>query len=261
MTELFGDKSHEPTPHRRQQARREGHAARSQDLASAIVWIAAALILTYSGRGIAQFMGELTQRQLGGRAWLVADANILVAELNGMLLGLGRVLLPIVGLLLLAAVLVHVGQVGFLFLPHRLAFDLARIDPLQGAARLFSLSSLIRLGLGILKMIVVAAVGAWSLWGQRTMILSLGQFEVPQIATFLVEVMLWTSLHIGVALLALAVLDYAYQRWKHEQDLRMTTQELREELKSLQGDPQFIIRRRAVQRRLSVDRATSGSGQ
>ena len=68
------------------------------------------------------------------------------------------------------------------------------------------------------------------------------------------ETALWTCLKIGAALLVLALLDYGFQWWKHEQDLRMTTQEMREELKTLQGDPQIAARRKAVQRQLALNR-------
>ena len=69
--------------------------------------------------------------------------------------------------------------------------------------------------------------------------------------------MLDTCLKIGIALLILAIFDYGYQRWKHEQDLRMTTQEVREEFKMLQGDPHIIARRRQVQRQLVMNRLKS----
>ena len=69
--------------------------------------------------------------------------------------------------------------------------------------------------------------------------------------------MIWTSLKIAIALLVLSVLDYGFQRWKFERDLRMTTQQVREEMKELQGDPQMIARRRAVQRQLVLNRLTT----
>ena len=69
--------------------------------------------------------------------------------------------------------------------------------------------------------------------------------------------MLDTCLKIGIALLILAIFDYGYQRWKHEQDLRMTTQEVREEFKMLQGDPHMAARRRQVQRQLVMHRLKS----
>jgi flagellar biosynthesis protein FlhB len=73
------------------------------------------------------------------------------------------------------------------------------------------------------------------------------------------QIVLWTMMKIGAALLVLATLDYAYQRWRYEQDLKMTPQELREELKNLEGDPQLIARRKQAQRNLAVGRVSEAA--
>src|SRR5688572_2881688 len=71
----FGDKTHEATPYRRQKAREEGQVVRSQDLASAALLIAGLIIVWYFTRSLAEFLGRLTQDQLGGAAWLSLDAQ------------------------------------------------------------------------------------------------------------------------------------------------------------------------------------------
>ena len=71
------------------------------------------------------------------------------------------------------------------------------------------------------------------------------------------QILLGTTMKIGVALFILAILDYGFQRWKHEQDLRMTPQEMREEMKNLEGNPQMIARRRQVQRQLATQRLSA----
>jgi len=80
---------------------------------------------------------------------------------------------------------------------------------------------------------------------------------LPAVATTIADITIWTCINIGTALLILALADYAFQRWKHEQDMRMSHQEMREEMKTLQGDPQVIARRRAVQRQLILNRINS----
>jgi flagellar biosynthetic protein FlhB len=155
---------------------------------------------------------------------------------------------------LIGAVVANLAQVGFLFLPERVAPELGRISPLAGLRRLFSLSSTARLGFGLLKILVIGAVAWIDLYAKRDVILGLGGASPIEIASFLLGVLLWTSLKIALALLVLAVLDYALVRWKFERDLKMTTQELREELKSIEGDPQLRRRRRRVARRLSEAR-------
>ena len=254
MAEQFGEKSHEATPLRRQKAREEGHVAKSHDLASAVLLLGAAFLLVYEGRGLADFFGHYTRRQFSGVNDLTGSLGAALAESDYLLLELAKVTFPMFAILFLVAVLINVAQVGVLFVPQRLAWDMSRISPLRGLQRLFSLPTFMRFAFGVFKVIVVSVVAAWSLWGDRAAILSLSGLSVGGIAQAVFQLMFWTTLKIAGALLVLAVLDYAFQRWKYEQDLRMTTQELREELKSLQGDPQLVARRRAIQRQLVLNR-------
>ncbi len=85
----------------------------------------------------------------------------------------------------------------------------------------------------------------------------LASAELPQVGSFMIDVVLWTCIKVCVALLILALLDYLYQYWRHEQSLRMTPQEVREEMKNLQGNPEVIARRRNVQRQLAMNRLKS----
>jgi len=158
------------------------------------------------------------------------------------------------GAVLLAAVAVNVLQVGFLFLPAKLALDITRLDPIKGLGRLVSLQSVMRLAFGVFKIAVIAAVALASLYSQRELILGLTALAIPQAAYYVVHILLWTSIKIAIALFILALLDYAFQKWKHEQDLRMTTQEAREEMKNLEGNPLVLARRRQVQRELAKQR-------
>jgi flagellar biosynthetic protein FlhB len=254
MPEQHGDKSHDPTPHRRQKAREEGHVVRSQDLGSAVLLLAGMLVLLMSGGALIDFLGRYAARQLGGEAWLSADADFVVAQWTTTLAALARYLLPILGLCMLAAIAVNVVQVGFLFLPHKLTPDVSRLSPIKGFGRLFSMGSSARLAFGIFKIVVIGSVAFVSLYGERQKILGLGALAPPEIAAYLLDVLLWTTIRIGLALLVLALLDYAFQRWKHEQDLKMTPQEMREEMKHLEGDPQIVARRRVVQRQLVLNR-------
>ena len=81
--------------------------------------------------------------------------------------------------------------------------------------------------------------------------------DIGQLGRFLIELSLSTTLWVGFALVVLALFDFAMHRWKHEQDLRMTHQEIRDEMKNLQGDPQVVARRRAIQRQLALNRIGS----
>jgi flagellar biosynthesis protein FlhB len=257
MPDYAGEKTLDPTPHRRQQARREGHVAKSQDLGSAALLLSGLAVLMMLGGGLVGFLVEYCRSQLGGEPWLVADATFAVDHWNITLWRLGRYLLPILGLLCLASVAVNVLQFGFLFLPQRLAIDFARLDPLQGLRRIFSASGVVHVGFGIVKLAVALTVAGVVLFNQRGAILGLTELPPGALAMQMTELLLWTAMKIGGALLVLAILDYAYQWWRHEQDLKMTPQELREELRGLEGNPQVIARRKQTQRDLVLQRLSA----
>src|SRR5688572_32685740 len=137
-SEEFGDKTHEATPYRRQKAREEGQVVRSQDLASAGLLIAGLLILWYFSQGLANFFGRLTADQLGNSAWLSLDTQTTAHHAAAIGARTAVSVLPILALLLLGAILSHLSQFGFLYLPQKLALDSQRINPLQNAGRIFS---------------------------------------------------------------------------------------------------------------------------
>jgi flagellar biosynthesis protein FlhB len=257
MPDYPGEKSLEPTPHRRQQARQEGQVAKSHDLSSAVMLLAGLTVLLTLGGSLVAFLLDFCRHQLGGEPSLSVDTGWAVTQWNTVLWALGRRLLPILGLLLLAGVAVNVLQTGFLFLPQRVAFDLTRLSPLGGLRRMSSGANFVHFGFGILKLLVVAGVSSVILYGQIGALMGLTSLPLPALAPRMAEIVLWTALKIGAALLVLAVLDYAYQRWRHERDLRMTPQELREELRNLEGNPDVIARRKQLHRDLTRQRSSS----
>jgi flagellar biosynthetic protein FlhB len=253
MAEESGDRSQDATPHRRQQAREEGHVAKSQDLGSAVLLLLATVALLVLGGSVTEFIGHYTQQQLGS-AVLSMDVPTFVNQSLGTLWGLAKCMLPILGLLFAGGVAVDLAQVGILFLPEKAMPDLSRLDPLQGFQRLFSVAGTARLGFGIFKILVIGVVATVAIYGQRMTILGLVGLSVPEIAAYLSQTLLWTCLKIAVALVILALLDFAFQRWKYNRDLRMTPQEIREEMKNLEGNPQIAARRRVVARQLALNR-------
>ena len=257
MPEQNGDKTQDPTPHRRQQAREQGQVARSQDLGSALLLLAALLTLLMLGPALIEFFGRFATRQLGGEAWLSADRDFAVAQWISTVSMLAKYVLPILGLVMLAGIGSNLMQVGFLFLPEKVAFDLTRIDPIKGLGRMFSLSNGVHLVFGIFKIAIIAVVAYLCVLSERDKILGMSGQNAAQIAVLMLQIMLWTAMKIAGALVVLAVLDYGFQWWKHEQDLKMTPQEIREELKNLEGNPQIIARRRQVQRQLAMNRVST----
>lgn len=258
MSEYTGEKTHEPTPHRREQSRREGHVVRSQELGSAATWMFGLGALALLGGGLVGFMADFCRGQLGGEAWVAADAGFLLGRCNAALAGLAGRMLPLAGLLCLAAVAVAAAQGGIRF-HARPVLDLARVNPARGWQRMFSAAAAARLALGALKLSAVAVLAAVLIYQQREALGELTALGPSAICGRTAGVFMGISLKLGGALLAIGLVDYVYQRLRHERELRMTPQELREELRNLEGDRQVVGRRKGLARELSRRRAAEAA--
>ncbi len=254
MAEQSGEKSQEATQHRKDQAREKGQVAYSQDLGSASLLIVGILLLRSYGEEVIRMAGAFMRHQLSTVGPLAADSSNMIAESQTLIRTLGTALLPIVGMLALAGVLSSVFQVGFLFVPERLVPDAKRLNPISGLGRILSLSGAMKLGFGMFKVAIVSVVAAAVLYLHYEEVLFASTMSVRELAPFMIDLALTTALWVGIALFTLALFDFAYQKWKHNQDLMMTRQEVVDEMKNMQGDPQMIARRRAVQRQMALNR-------
>lgn len=251
MADPSSDKTLEPTPHRRQQARENGQVAFSQDLGSAVLLVIGVMLVGVLGGAVVRHLAVLMQNQLGEVDRLTADPATIAADGRTILTGLGEVMLPVLGFLALAGLMTSLLQFGFLWIPGRVQPDFGRLSPFEGFRRIASVRSTMRFTFGLAKIAAVAAVAAAIVATRWQEIVHSSGLPLPELARFIAETVMHTVLWIGAALVVLAVFDYGFQRWKHEQDLRMTHQELREELRLHEGDPQLAARRRAAQQHVS----------
>lgn len=261
MADFAGDKTHDPTPRRRQQARQAGRVAQSHDFNSAILLVGSLTLLIVAGGGLIGFLSDFMRDALGGnawRAWIDADqtgTQLASDQIGALVRDVGRVLLPIVAGGALLALGASLLQGGFGFWPGRAAPDWSRVNPATGAGRVFSGASVARVLFGLFKIGVVGTIAAWDLWHQREELVSLAGLAPGELAAQAWDICFSTCVKIAGALLVLAAVDYLHERWRLERELRMTQQELRDELRELEGDPQVAARRRALrhERAPSID--------
>ncbi len=254
MAESAGEKKHDATPYRRQKAREQGQVARSQDLGSALILVCAVALLWSYGPAVLTALKEamtacITQARYQDMSSGAAYALIAMC-VRHCLWGLLPILLGVCAIALLNSWF----QVGILFLPEKLGWDFKRISPLAGTKRLFDLPNFARLGFGLLKIALVSAVIASGLWGQWDAILGAHTLGAGDIGELVWNTTLDMCMRAAIVLLLLAIFDYGFQWWKTEQDLKMTDEEVREEMKMMNGDPQIAARRRQVQRQLAMVR-------
>lgn len=257
MAEGSGEKKHSATERRRRQAREQGQVVRSQDLTSAALLLAAMAVLWWFGGTASEQIASTMKEALSTPRIESPGTDGATHELLRIGARLAAAAAPILIAMMTAAILVNVTQTGLIFSPTKLMPKFSHISPLSGIKRIVSLAGLMRLAFGLFKVAVIIAVTYASVGSGEELLLALANMTVPQIAKAMFASLLKTCLWIGVALFILALFEYAYQRWKHENDLMMTDQEIRDELKETEGDPQVAARRRQVQRQLAMNRVAS----
>jgi flagellar biosynthesis protein FlhB len=257
LAESGDDKKHEATQHRREKAHEQGQVARSQDLGSALVLLVAVLMLWWCGPVIGSALAEIMRAAFTqDRYWDLSQRSA-TAFIGGALLQCLWGVLPLMAGVCFITVLNSWGQGGVVFLPEKISFDIQRINPLNGIKRLFDLPNAVRVTFGVIKICLVSTMILLGLWTRWAVIQGSHKLTVGEIGLLVWNTTLDLCLYAAIALLILALFDYGFQWWKHEQDLRMTDEEMREEMKMMNGDPQLIARRRAVQRQLVMNRMQS----
>lgn len=257
MAESAGEKKHDASPYRRQKAKEQGQVAKSQDLGSALVLLIAVALLWSYGPDVLGTLAEIMRGSFTqDRYWDLSErsASGLVAMcINRCLWALLPIMFGVCGIALINSWF----QIGILFLPEKLTFDFKRVNPLSGFKRLFELPNFARLGFGLWKIGLVTLVIITGLWGQWDIILGAHSLTAGEIGALVWNTTLDMCMRTALVLLLLAVFDYGFQWWKLEQDLKMTDEEVREEMKMMNGDPQVAARRRQVQRQLAMARMSS----
>jgi flagellar biosynthesis protein FlhB len=252
--DAYQDRTEQPTPKRRTDAREKGRIARSRDLSASLVLLTGFLILTWWGPWMGMRSVGAVQQYLAGlgpQSLNPAQLHLLFLNFAGLL---ATLLAPIFLGLVLASVLANYIQGGWIFSTQRLAPDLNRLKLFAGLKRMFSGNSLVELGKCLAKVAVIALVAYFSLRQKLPSLLPLLRQDVGQLAAYLKSSLLQISGRIVVALLVIGLLDYLYQRYRHEKSLRMTKQEVKDEMRQSEGDPRLKSRVRSLMRQMATKR-------
>ena len=227
--------------------------ARSPDLSSAVILLGALGALSILGARIFAQLSNIMMRLLLAEG-VAGDLTQTGRTLSMCLWGVGTILLPLLLAVMAAALLSNLLQVGIIFTGEPLVPKLSKISPLAGVKRMFSKRALVRLAMSLAKVAIIGGIAYVTIASLLGRILTSWDVGYRAIATVAAEMVLLLGVRVGVVLLALAVMDYMFQRWQHEQDLRMTRQELKEDLKRMEGDPHIRSRRQRVARQLAMQR-------
>lgn len=248
------EKTEAPSSKRLQDARERGDVPRSRELNTAVMLMVSAVGLLAVGKG----MGERLARLLSGGLQLsreqIYGSDAMAAALGSLLLQGLILLLPLLIILLVAAFIPPLLMGGFAVSAQSLVPDLQRVNPMAGFKRLLGWNGLAELAKSVAKMALVVIVGWGYFHGLLPELLNIGELSlegaIAQSFKWVGRALLVTS----AALILVAAVDVPFQIWQHRRKLRMTREEVREEAKGSEGNPEIKSRIRRLQREMAARR-------
>lgn len=251
------EKTESPTGRRLEKAREEGQVARSRELSTFTVLMAGGAGLWMMGSMLAQSLVDLIRAGLTLDTNLAFHTELLLPHLHELSLAVLLSFLPLLGLLLLVALFSPLLLNGWLFTMKPLQPNFGKLNPISGISRMFSLNSVVELGKAFAKALVVGGIGAWVVWANRDAVLLLVSEPVHLALPHLGSMVWGTFAAIMGGMLLIAAVDVPFQLWEHHKKLKMTKEEVRQEAKETEGDPQIKARVRSMQREMARRRMMS----
>lgn len=249
-----GEKTEAPTPRRLQEAREKGQVAKSADLSAALGLLTGLVLLKLYGSAILGGVMDVMRKSFAFDS-MPTDATIIVDQTWRYVLRQCAVMVgPFFAVLVVLAVVVNLSQVGFLFTTQPLVPSFGKISPLAGLKRLFSTRTAVKMVLNLGKVAIITTVAYVTIKGFIPQIIGASQLTFTEVIGIGGHMMFILGLKMAAVLLILAIIDYVYQKFQMNKDLRMSREEVKEELKRMEGDPTMRQRRRSVARQLAAQR-------
>lgn len=251
----FSQEKTEPaTPKKKQDARKKGQVAKSMELPGAFVLMFGLLAFVLFGSFIKERFFNLFS--LVFQDFMLMNVTVPnVSALFGTLITDALIMLS--PILLFAVAMAFIGnymQIGFLLSADPLKMKLNKLNPVEGLKRIFGLRSLIEFLKSVFKLTIVALVVYFIIWGEKERILTLSRYPLVETLNYVSGLVIKIGLIIAILLLVLAIFDYLYQRYEHNKQLRMSKQDIKDEFKKSEGDPQIKARIKEKQRRMAMQR-------
>jgi len=237
-----GDKTEKATPKKLDDARKEGRVARSSDLINGFMLLLMFFVLKLFGGIMANlFLDSFVKyyNKASDISMEVFDVKQAVNLSNEIVIDIVIASLPVLIGSFVVALVGNIVQVGWKVTSKPLKPKLDRLNPIGGFKRMFSQEKVVELIKSILKVLAIALVAYNEVKDRWKFILNLYDFEFMQAVLNIFDIVLDVGIKISVIFVIIGLADFGYQKWKHLHDLRMSKQEVKDEMKQSEGDPQI----------------------
>ncbi len=248
------EKTEKATPKKRQDQRKKGQVAKSTDVNTAIILLLVFLFLWIFGGMLGQTMFDLLKHTFQTYLLMEVTETNFADMFFEIIMESAMVLLPIMLIAMIAGVVASYVQVGVLFAPEAIQMKLSKLDPIQGAKRIFSVRALVELLKSLLKISFAGIVVYIIIWTNLEDVMLLSQKSVADGFYLIARLTATLGISVAILLLILAVPDYLYQKYDHEKQMRMSKKDIKDEHKNMEGDPKVKSKRKQKQMEMAMQR-------
>ncbi|MYL28353.1 MULTISPECIES: flagellar biosynthesis protein FlhB [Halobacillus] len=251
------EKTEKATPKKRQDTRKKGQVPKSQDVNTGFLLLLMFGGLFLLGGHMKDAVLDLYRHAFTYYVHLDLTQEQTHTIFVEMTLETAKVTAPLMGIAVAAGIASNLLQVGVLFTGEPLKADLKKIDPIKGAKRIFSARALVELVKSLLKISIVGVITFSIIWVNKDQMMMMSLKSVEEALSFFGTITVIMGIASALALLFLSILDYTYQRYDHEKNIRMSKKDIKDEYKNIEGDPQIKAKIKEKQRRMSASRMMS----
>ena len=248
------DRTEQPSEKRLRDAREKGQVPRSRELGNVAVLGCAVIALKATGGNVGAASRDWMREALSFDRALLDSPELLLPHAGRLMLELMLPLLPLLLTALVACAIAPAAMGGLRFAGKALQPDFKRLDPMKGLARMYSAESLAELLRSLLRVALIGGIGAWVVWRAFASLLTMPQASLEASVAGGVDLALGALMAMVGALALLAAIDVPWQHHQHRSKLKMTKQELRDEAKEMEGNPEVKARVRQIARQMSQRR-------
>ena len=249
-----GEKTEEPTAKKLTDARKKGQIARSKDLGTLFVLVGSAFAMMVMGNALVAALSAIMKRLFSLSRREAMDVHALMGVVSS---GTSAIIFPMVAIFVIIMLAAFIGNTmlgGMAFSWEAMAPKANRLSPLAGFKRMFGVQAAVELLKSILKFLVVSTVAYLLLSGLFEQILGLSLEAIPNNFAHAVNMLLWMFLALALSIGIIVAIDAPYQVWNHTRELKMTKQEVKDEFKSTEGNPEIKGRIKQTQYEMSQRR-------
>ncbi len=248
------EKSEDPTEKKKSEARKKGQVTRSQELTTLFMLLASIIGIMFFSKDMIEVIIDIMKNNFSVERNTLFDSEQLFIHFKTELAAMLYALLPLLILMFITAIFSNALLGGFNFSFKAVTPKLNKLNPIKGLKKVFGAKGVIELVKSILKIGLMGSIAVYFIWQFNDEIYGLSEEPFPGALIHAMELITWQFLLVALGMIIVAMIDVPYQIWSNKRQLKMTKQEVKDESKSTDGNPEIKGKIRQKQREIAMQR-------